>query len=177
MKALTLRQPWASLVAVGAKRIETRSWLTKYRGPLAIHAAATRIRSGDIRRKRLPPEIEKALLPAAAARVAREWPGELGRGVPVDPWYVPYGAVVAIADLVDVAEIESCDWNAEGWMVKNAESIEQQDTWRAARADVRSEIPFGDFRPGRFAWLLTNVQPLALPRPARGALSLWDWEP
>jgi len=39
MKALTLWQPWASLVATGAKRIETRSCVTKYRGPLAIHAA------------------------------------------------------------------------------------------------------------------------------------------
>jgi hypothetical protein len=39
MKALTLTQPWASLVAIGAKRIETRSWGTSYRGPLAIHAA------------------------------------------------------------------------------------------------------------------------------------------
>lgn len=40
MKALTLTQPWATLVAIGAKRIETRSWNTNYRGPLAIHAAA-----------------------------------------------------------------------------------------------------------------------------------------
>jgi hypothetical protein len=39
MKALTLTQPWASLMAAKAKRIETRSWQTKYRGPLAIHAA------------------------------------------------------------------------------------------------------------------------------------------
>ena len=39
MKVLTLTQPWATLVAIGAKRIETRSWSTKYRGPLAIHAA------------------------------------------------------------------------------------------------------------------------------------------
>ena len=38
MKALTLTQPWATLVAMGAKRIETRSWTTNYRGPLAIHA-------------------------------------------------------------------------------------------------------------------------------------------
>ncbi len=41
MKAITLTQPWATLVAIGAKRIETRSWGTKYRGPLAIHAAKT----------------------------------------------------------------------------------------------------------------------------------------
>lgn len=39
MKALSLTQPWATLVAIGAKRIETRSWGTGHRGPLAIHAA------------------------------------------------------------------------------------------------------------------------------------------
>ncbi len=39
MKALSLIQPWASLVAIGAKQIETRSWKTLYRGTLAIHAA------------------------------------------------------------------------------------------------------------------------------------------
>jgi len=39
VKALTLTQPWATLVAIGAKWIETRSWRTEYRGPLAIHAA------------------------------------------------------------------------------------------------------------------------------------------
>ncbi len=39
MKALTLTQPWGSLVALGEKRIETRSWSTKYTGLLAIHAA------------------------------------------------------------------------------------------------------------------------------------------
>lgn len=38
MKAVTLTQPWATLVAIGAKQIETRSWPTNYRGPLAIHA-------------------------------------------------------------------------------------------------------------------------------------------
>jgi hypothetical protein len=40
MKALTLWQPWASLVAMGVKQFETRCWQTKYRGELAIHAAA-----------------------------------------------------------------------------------------------------------------------------------------
>jgi hypothetical protein len=38
-KAISLTQPWATLVAIGAKRIETRSWPTRYRGPIAIHAA------------------------------------------------------------------------------------------------------------------------------------------
>jgi hypothetical protein len=39
MKALSLTQPWASLVAIGAKQIETRSWRTEHRGRIAIHAA------------------------------------------------------------------------------------------------------------------------------------------
>lgn len=38
MKAITLWQPWASLMPPEIKRIETRSWATSYRGPLAIHA-------------------------------------------------------------------------------------------------------------------------------------------
>lgn len=37
-KALTLWQPWATLVVLGAKVFETRSWNTKYRGELFIHA-------------------------------------------------------------------------------------------------------------------------------------------
>lgn len=39
MKAITIWQPWASAIAHGLKGIETRSWGTKYRGLLAIHAA------------------------------------------------------------------------------------------------------------------------------------------
>lgn len=39
MKALTLKQPWAGMVANGTKTIETRTWSTSYRGPLAIHAS------------------------------------------------------------------------------------------------------------------------------------------
>jgi len=39
MKALSVWQPWASLIAMGLKRYETRSWWTSYRGPLVICAA------------------------------------------------------------------------------------------------------------------------------------------
>lgn len=42
MKAITLWEPWATLVALKIKRWETRSWWTGYRGPLAIHAAGKR---------------------------------------------------------------------------------------------------------------------------------------
>lgn len=39
VKALTLTQPWASLMYLLEKKNETRGWGTEYRGPLAIHAA------------------------------------------------------------------------------------------------------------------------------------------
>lgn len=39
MKALSLTQPWATLIAIGVKRFETRGWNTDYRGPLLIHAS------------------------------------------------------------------------------------------------------------------------------------------
>ena len=39
MKALSVKQPWAELIALGAKPIEVRTWRTDYRGPLAIVAS------------------------------------------------------------------------------------------------------------------------------------------
>lgn len=39
MKALSVRQPWASMIARGEKQIEFRSWATSYRGPLLIVAS------------------------------------------------------------------------------------------------------------------------------------------
>ena len=39
MKAISLTQPWASAIAIGIKRYETRSWSTRFRGDVCIHAA------------------------------------------------------------------------------------------------------------------------------------------
>ena len=40
MKVLTLKQPWATLIAEGIKKYEFRSWKTKYRGTILIHAGS-----------------------------------------------------------------------------------------------------------------------------------------
>ena len=48
MKALTLYQPYATAIALGLKKYETRSWATSYRGPLAIHTSV----------KKLSPELK-----------------------------------------------------------------------------------------------------------------------
>lgn len=39
MKIISIIQPWATLIALGEKKIETRSWRTKHRGELAIHSS------------------------------------------------------------------------------------------------------------------------------------------
>ena len=41
MKVLTIKQPWATLIMQGDKRFEFRSWQTKHRGELLIHAGKT----------------------------------------------------------------------------------------------------------------------------------------
>jgi len=73
VKALTLTQPWAYLVAVGAKTIETRSWRATYRGPLAIHAA-----------KGFPREAIELCFKEPFASVLKQFgvrtPGDLVRG-------------------------------------------------------------------------------------------------
>jgi hypothetical protein len=62
MKALTLQQPWASMVDVQAKTLETRSWYTDYRGELVIHASTTY--SWDDYEYELKPEFRSRLLNA-----------------------------------------------------------------------------------------------------------------
>ncbi len=41
MKTITIKQPWATLIAEGLKEYEFRTWSTKYRGDILIHAGKT----------------------------------------------------------------------------------------------------------------------------------------
>lgn len=41
MKCLSLKQPFADLLASGRKKIELRTWNTRFRGPFLIHASGT----------------------------------------------------------------------------------------------------------------------------------------
>jgi activating signal cointegrator 1 len=96
--ALTLWQPWASLIQIGVKPFETRSWATTYRGPLAIHAGTDR---RGLALCRGQPEIEQAL--ADAGLTVR---GGCTRGLHAGLDSVPLGAIVAVAELVQC-------WRAE----------------------------------------------------------------
>lgn len=46
MKTLSIKQPWASLIAHGIKDVENRSWRTKFRGRIYIHASAYKANQG-----------------------------------------------------------------------------------------------------------------------------------
>ena len=41
IKALSVKQPWANMIASGRKTIETRTWATRYRGPILILSSLT----------------------------------------------------------------------------------------------------------------------------------------
>ena len=59
MKALSLWQPWASLMAEGAKKIETRGWKNDYRGLVAIHASKTW--NSELRTITMQPKFNESL--------------------------------------------------------------------------------------------------------------------
>lgn len=84
MRALTILQPYASLIMSGTKRVENRTWPTKYRGRLYVHAGKSR-----------------ALMTAVAVdgvEVCRY------TGRPVSE--IPFGAVIGVATLVDCLPLE-----------------------------------------------------------------------
>ena len=56
MKVLTIRQPWATLIILGYKRFEFRSWQAKYRGEILIHAGKTVDKEAMNRLKEFLPE-------------------------------------------------------------------------------------------------------------------------
>lgn len=66
---------------------------------------------------------------------------------------VPLGFIVAIAELRECLPITK-------------DLAAQQST---------TELDFGDWRPGRYAWLLENIQRLKEPVMERGMQGLWSW--
>lgn len=169
MKFLTIRQPWAQLIAVGAKTIETRPFSTKYRGPLAIHAGkAWPVPVGEwqVPSDRGPgPMIERLVRPLAGTY---RW----------EAIRTPLGAVVAVCDLIDVVPIRSCVMDYAHVCHSGAGLFLHSDIarpWADGETEhvVDDQLPFGDFTPGRFAWLLDNVRAVD-PVPMKGAQGLRD---
>ena len=91
MKAITIRQPHASLLASGLREIETRGWDTSYRGPILIHASK---------------KLDKGLNVSLAADLLsfNDYAAELthdARKLCDLPWNETNGCVLAYARLAD----------------------------------------------------------------------------
>lgn len=156
MKAISLWQPWASAVAIGLKKVETRGRRTLVRGRIAIHAAQKRSREQRCKWWRdfgMEPEIieafeEKQFLSAT----------------PLDQWeerfeQLPFGAIIATVELVDCIDIDDLR-NPDGAPYRMKISY--------------TESLLGNYGPGRFAWRFENVERLKEPVPCRGRQGWFD---
>lgn len=140
INAITLYQPWATLIAHGEKRFETRSWHTTHRGLLAIHAAKRPVR---------PKELSVHYHELLARRKFRP-----------NLHSLPLGKVLCIVWLIDVMPTEEIITHPNPQF-----------------RPPHSELVFGDFSTGRFAWKLEVVKRFDTPIEARGFQGLWRWEP
>ena len=96
MIALSIRQPWASLILKAGKDIENRCWPTKFRGRILIHAA-----KGCTRK-----ELEDALDFAEAAS---------GTRYTVDLKTIPRGGIVGSVEIVDCVSASASPWFVGGF--------------------------------------------------------------
>jgi hypothetical protein len=150
MKALTLQQPWASLMALGLKTIETRSWNCWHRGPLVIHSSAKWDRAvlEQLTLARRPPicddDSDWRRMLAALNRAGVKTLGEL-----------PLGCALATLN------VEDC--------------ILTEDVYRYVDiGPTEDEIAFGNYAAGRFAILTEGVRRFD-PIPFKGRLGLWEF--
>lgn len=151
MKALTLWQPWASLIALGHKKIETRCWKTKYRGELAIHSAAN-LPPKWLGASRHQPEFRDAIADCFNCR--RDIDDRSGIHVDAVIKGLPYGKILCIVELVAIDEIND-----------------------ALREELSGEERiFGNYEDGRYAWHVKLIRKFDDPIPAKGNRLLWNWE-
>lgn len=148
-KALSLLQPWASLVVHGRKTIETRSWSTKYRGPLLIHASKRWTRA------------DRALCYTAAF-----WPQLRHLGMVDATRDLPRGCVIGRVELDVVREIVAAD---------DPNARERPVTLMVPPPGL--ELLFGDYTPGRFGWTLTDPVLFERPMFCAGRQGLFDLSP
>ena len=155
MKAITLTQPHATLMAIGAKIFETRSWQTSHRGETAIHAAQGLGPVGG--RKGLAALCNTE--PFRSVLLERFWwPMGSTADFLYDPAaYLPLGCILATVRFYDIVP-----------------TFELGGTGPEILSD--QERAFGDYSAGRYAWLSSNLHAFSKPIKAKGALSLWEWD-
>lgn len=153
IRILTLWQPWASLVALGLKRYETRSWDTKYRGKLAIHAAKRPFVSVD----------GTKTLDKAAWLVWLDALEEAYKvGIITDKSRLPLAHQLPLGSIVAIADLTECERMTNNVVWAKANIVEQ----------TKLEIMVGDWQRGRYAWKLENIHSLEKPIVYKGGQGL-----
>lgn len=157
MKALTVRQPWASLIAGGTKTIETRSWPTSYRGPLAIHAGKAVAHPSDRIWERSGRGVRLSLAVIAVAELT-------------DVLVIAHVGTTLSASLLDRRHGFLVDQGVHGLRI--AQPATGDHGW--VLTDVSAQRDLGHYPHESYAWLLGNVRRLRRPVRCNGALGLWD---
>ncbi len=161
MKCISLWQPWASLIVIGAKRFETRSWPTSHRGTILIHAA-----------QKWNLELETLSLNAPFANAIRSGLGRRNSfrdavGI-LHQWGLPLGCIIGVAEVVECYKVvqDRCAPDGTGIYLESNKETEEMP--------VVPELDFGDFSVGRYAWQLANPRRFANPIPYRGHQQIFN---
>lgn len=174
MKAISVRQPHASLICPGpdrdpVKTIETQSWPTSHRGPVLICSAAKALPQGL--RLGTGRSIVTAEYVVSGTRLL-----DLCNEEFID---LPRGVALGVATIVD------CLHTSDIWWIDPAQYAEDEEDeehchiagW-GRNGDTfwidHDQRPYGDFTPGRFGWVLDNIISFAEPIPVKGRLGLFD---
>ena len=166
IKALTLRQPEASLAAFGEKPWETRGRAMHHRGALAIHAAK-KTPPDWLARRHQEPFLSALRQPEGV--YDREEQGPPFSYGPDDP--LPQGCVLAMVWVRDCVPVEK---------IGRFEQLGDADPKSKAFWVSEKAWAFGDFTPGIGRTAIALDYPRLLPYtvPARGSQALgWDWTP
>jgi hypothetical protein len=161
MKALSIWQPYASLVAVGEKRIETRIWGTKHRGLLAIHAMQKW--DADLWRTSRVSPVEEAL----RRHDLYSGPEEESHG------NLAFGAVLCYVDLLDCVTVVRTKMGVRLGGPRPLDGSDRSEVYNDLLSE--NELAFSVFQPGRYAWIMRLVHRFEVPIAAPGARRLWEW--
>lgn len=166
-KVLSLNPPYGSLVAVAGgcprlgKHIETRDYPIGYRGPLLIHQTKG---LGDLFASEEELWAFCDLSPFRAALAA------LGYR---DASELPRGALVAACELTAVHRVPVTPMHFPRGVADDHPLASYPVALPPARDTP--DYAFGNYAPGRYAWILTDIRALPGPIPARGMPGLWAW--
>lgn len=160
MKLISLWQPWATLVVLGHKKIETRGWTTDYRGPLVIYA--TLAWNQDCR---MMASTEVCWRPLAAAfgidphRSSSHTQTERAAALRA---VLPFGKIIGVCELSDCLPTES-RLGLPGVFDDYPELDTEIETHPGAHQKM--ERSFGNYSPGRYGFVLRAPRQLHSPIP------------